>query len=90
MSTGKVTLEDVVNSASDMLRDIENGTLRAVDVESRAAAVCRETFGIVGPGPGDPLWQLHLDIARQVLERGGLSADELREWVAVQERRDAG
>lgn len=83
-----VTLADIVNAASDVLRDVEAGTLRAADVESRAALVCRETFGVVGNDASDPLWSLHLDICRQVLERGGMSADELVEWLAVQRRRE--
>lgn len=86
-NTGHVTLADVVNSASDVLRDVEAGTLRAADVEGRAVAVVRETVGQV-VGPGDALWALHCDIARQVLGAGGIGGDELREWVAVAERRE--
>jgi hypothetical protein len=85
---GHVTLVDLVNASSDVLAEVEAGTLRPGDVEGRAVAVCRETFGIVGAGPADPLWSLHADICRQFLERGGMSANELAEWTAVQRRRE--
>ena len=85
---GNVTLADVVNSASDVLAEVEAGTLRAAEVESRAVTVMRETFGIVGADASDPLWELHGSVARQFLERGGMSSAELQEWVAVQKRRE--
>jgi hypothetical protein len=78
----------VVNVASDVLRDVELGVLKAADVQGRAVSVVREMVGQVN-GPGYALWSLHLDICRQVLGAGGLSANELREWVAVQARREA-
>ncbi len=87
MTDGHVTLADVVNSASDVLRDIENGVLRADEVEARVVAEMRRQFGQVN-GPGDALWELHLDMCRQVLEAGGLSGDELAEWTAVARRRE--
>lgn len=87
--TGRVTLADVVNAASDTLRDVETGVLSAADVETRAVEQCRTLFGVVGAGPADPLWSLHLDVARQVLGAGGLSANEMAEWLAVQKRREA-
>jgi hypothetical protein len=89
MTDGHVTLADVVNAASDTLAAVEAGSLGAAEVETRAVAACRELVGQVN-GAGDVLWPLHLDVARQVLEAGGLSAAELREWLAVQQRREAG
>lgn len=87
---GHVSLADVVNSASDVLRDVESGVLRPAEVEARAVAACRELFGSVSGEPNDPLRELHTDVIRQGLGAGYLSADELREWTAVQERREAG
>ena len=87
--TGRVTLADVVNAASDTLRDVETGVLSAANVEARAVEQCRTLVGVVGAGPADPLWSLHLDVARQVLGAGGLSANEIAEWLAVQKRREA-
>lgn len=90
MTDTAVTAADVINAASDTLRDIEHGRLREDEVQARAVAACRQLFGLVGAGPDDPLWGLHGDICRQYHERGGMSAAELREWAAVQERREAG
>ena len=90
MTDGHITLADVVNAASDTLRDVETGVLSAGEVERRAVDACRELFGIVGSGPGDPLWELHGDTTRQYIAAGGMSADEIAEWLAVQQRREAG
>lgn len=84
----RVSLADVVNAASDTLRDVETGTLKAAEVEARAVVACKELFGIVN-GPGDALWPLHGDVTRQYLSAGGMSSAELREWLAVQQRREA-
>ena len=73
----RVTLADVVNAASDTLRDVETGVLSAADVETRAVAQCRTLFGVVGACQVDPLWSLHLDVARQVL--GARRADRQRD-----------
>jgi hypothetical protein len=88
--SGRVSLVDVVNAASDTLRDVETGVLRPAEVEARAVDACRELFGVVGSGPSDPLWELHADTSRQFLAAGGISADEIAEWLAVQRRREAG
>jgi hypothetical protein len=89
MTDTAVTAADVINAASDTLRDIETGALTPAEVERRATDACRELFGLVGSGPGDPLWELHRDITRQYLAAGGVSANELAEWLAVQRRREA-
>jgi hypothetical protein len=89
MTETTVTFGDVVNAASDALRDLETGALTPAEVGRRAVNACRELCGIVA-GPTDPLWPLHGDVCRQYLAAGGLSAVELREWAAVQERREAG
>ncbi len=87
MTTGRVSLADCVNAASDVLAAVEAGTLRPGEVERRAVEEMRRQFGQVN-GPGDACWELHVDVCRQVFEAGGLSADELAEWVAVARRRE--
>lgn len=83
-----VTAVDVVTAATDAVEGIENGTLTPAGVQRRAVDACRELFGIVGT-EGDPLWPLHADTTRQFLAAGGMSAAELGEWLAVQQRREA-
>lgn len=88
-STGpQTTTADVINAATDVLDGLTSGTLSASAVERRAVDACRDLFAVVGDGPADPLWTLHGDTTRQYLAAGGLSADELTEWVAVQRRRE--
>ncbi len=87
--TSAVTAADVINAASDTLLHIETGALTPADVERRAVESCKALFGVVGLGPADPLWSLHGDVTRQYLEAGGLSAEEIAEWLAVQRRREA-
>ncbi|OFJ52205.1 hypothetical protein [Mycolicibacterium grossiae] len=87
---GHVTDAGVVEAAYAVLGELTDGTLSGPAVERRAAEVCRATFGVVGPGPADPLWSLHTDVARQFLGAGGLSAAELTEWLAVQRHRETG
>ena len=83
------TAADVVNAASDVLGGIEHGTLSPADVEQRAVDACRDLFGIVGSGTTDALWSLHGDVCRQFLAAGGLTSNEIAEWLAVQRRREA-
>jgi hypothetical protein len=84
------TTADCVNAASDMLAEVEANTLDPAKIEDRAVSACRELFGLVGNGPADLLWSLHEATTRQFLGAGGLSADELAEWAAVQRRRESG
>lgn len=78
--------EDVIKAAMGIAKDAAEGRLSPVDLDIELTAQCRSLFGVVA-GPGDPLWPLHVDVARQVLAAGGLSLDECREWIAVLERR---
>lgn len=82
-----ITTADVINAATDVIDGIASGTLKADDVARRAVDACRQLFAIVA-GPTDPLWSLHGDVCRQYLAAGGLSADELAEWAAVQRRHE--
>lgn len=81
------TTEDVIKSAAAVARDAAEGRLSSAELDQAVADECRELFGIVA-GPDDPLWPLHVDIARQVLAAGGLPAAEAAEWAAVLKRRE--
>ncbi|KKF01621.1 hypothetical protein [Mycolicibacterium obuense] len=81
-----MTPEDAIKAASSLARDIADGGLAPSDLERQAVAECRELFGTVA-GPDDPLWELHRDIARQVLALDGVPTDELAEWLAVARQR---
>jgi hypothetical protein len=76
------TTEDVIRAAASVGRDAAEGRLVPSVLDAAVADECRELFGTV-VGPSDPLWSVHLDVARQVLALGGLSADEFSEWLAV-------
>lgn len=80
------TMDDVIRAAASVARDVTEGRVSTVDLETVAADECRELFGVVA-GPSDPLWSLHVDIARQVLGLGGVPADEIQEWLAVARHR---
>lgn len=81
------TVENVIKSATSVARDAAEGRLDPAVLDTAVADQCRELFGVVA-GPGDPVWPLHVDIARQVLALGALTADELGEWQAVIRRRE--
>jgi hypothetical protein len=51
-------------------------------LQEQAATECRELFGTVA-GPGDALWELHVQVARDILAQKGIPADELTESLAV-------
>ena len=63
------------------------GRVSIATVEQAAADRCRALFGTVA-GPGDPLWTLHTDTARQAIALGAFTAAELSEWVAVLRQRE--
>jgi hypothetical protein len=71
-----------VNSALSVANDVAAGKLDPAELDAAATEACRELFGRV-VGPGDPLWGLHLEVARGVLAAGGVPANELQEWLAV-------
>lgn len=81
-----MTPEDAIKAASSVARDVADGRLAPAELEQHAVTECRELFGTVA-GPGDPLWALHLDVARQVLALDGVPGDELAEWLAVARQR---
>lgn len=72
-----------VDAAMSVAEDIATGKLDPAALDAAAAEEARALFGRV-EGPGDPLWDLHVDVARQVLAvGGGVSSVELAEWTAV-------
>ena len=81
------TAEHVITAAMDLAKDIAEGRRTAASVEADAVEACRELFAVVH-GPEDPLWSLHIDVTRQALHAGALTADELAEWLAVARTRE--
>ena len=80
------TTEHVIKSAMAVARDVAEGRVQPAALEAAAVDACRELFGVVH-GPEDPLWDLHIDVTRQTIAAGGLSIDELAEWLAVAKTR---
>jgi hypothetical protein len=77
-----------VDAAMSVANDIADGRLDPDDLDAATAAACQALFGTVA-GPDDPLWSLQADVTRQVIAAGGIPANELQEWLAVQRSRDA-
>lgn len=71
-----------VAAALSVADEVAKGILAPASLDVAAEAECRALFGMV-VGPTDPLWELHVDVARQVLSLDGVPADELAEWLAV-------
>jgi hypothetical protein len=77
-----MTKRDAVDAALSVAQDAAEGRLDLTALQEQAVAECRALFGTVA-GPGDALWDLHVDVARNVLAQKGIPADELTEWLAV-------
>ena len=83
MTARKDAMKAAVTAALAIAEDVTAGRLDVAALDAAALTECRELFGRVD-GPEDPLWPLHVDVARQVLAvGGGVGVDELAEWVAV-------
>lgn len=83
MTTRKDAMKAAVTAALEIAEDVTAGRLDVAALDAAALAECRQLFARVA-GPADPLWQLHVEVARQVLAvGGGIGVDELAEWVAV-------
>jgi hypothetical protein len=80
------TKRDAVDAAMSVAQDIAEGRLAPPDLEQQAVADLRALAGQV-IGPDDPVWELQVEIARGVLAAGGIAADELSEWLAVERQR---
>ncbi|MGW0037493.1 flagellar hook-length control protein [Gordonia sp. NPDC003376] len=78
-----------IKATMAVARDIADAKLDPADLTAEFVADARSLFGAV-VGPDDPLWPVQLDVARQVLGLGGVSADELAEWLTVARRRATG
>ncbi len=76
------TKRDAIDAAMSLAEDVAEGKVDPASLDQDVADECRKLFGSVA-GEGDPLWPLHIDVARQALALGALSADELSEWLAV-------
>lgn len=82
-----ISKQDAINAAASVATDVAEGRLSPVDLERQAVSELTELVGTVA-GPGDPLWDLQVGIARQVLAAGGIDPNELAEWTAVGRRRE--
>lgn len=80
------TKADVINGAMSIADDVAQDRLSPATLEAQAVAELRELFGQV-IGPGDPIWETQVDVARQAIALGALTADELNEWAAVMRHR---
>jgi len=77
------TDEDAIKAAMAIAAEVAEGKLDPAELAAVVEAESRAAFGRV-VGPGDALWELHVDVARQCLAVGGwISADELAEWAAA-------
>lgn len=81
-----LTKRDAIESAMSIADAVAQGRETPAALETAAVAQCRALFGTV-VGEGDPLWDLQLDVARQVLGLDGIPAAELSEWLAVARHR---
>jgi hypothetical protein len=77
----------VIKAAMGVARDIAEGRLAGGQVDAEAVSACRAlAFTVVDSS--DPLWPDQCEVARQIIAAGGIPANELSEWLAVQRRRD--
>jgi len=79
----KTAMKAAVTAALAIAEDVTAGQLDVTTLDALALEECRGLFARV-VGPGDVLWDLHVEVCRQVLAvGGGVPVDELAEWVAV-------
>ncbi|WP_016889717.1 hypothetical protein [Mycobacteroides abscessus] len=81
----KEAKREAVRAAMSVAEDITRGKLTPGDMDAQLVTECRRLFGPV-TGPGDPLWEMHVGIARQVLGLDGIPVDELAERVDAARR----
>lgn len=80
MSKSAVTV--AVEAIMDLAKDVAEGRVSPADLDREAAAKTLELYRIVD-GPADPIWPIQVEIARQVMARGGIPLEEMQQWVAV-------
>jgi hypothetical protein len=74
--------DDVIKAATSVARDAAEGRLSPAALQEQSVAECRELFGTVA-GPGDALWELQIEVTRDVLVQKGIPTHRLIEWLAV-------
>lgn len=79
----KAAKKAAVDEALNLAEDLAASRIDAADLVVAAVEAARGVAGTV-IGLGDPVWELQVQICRDVLALGGLPADELAEWAAVQ------
>jgi hypothetical protein len=77
-----ITKRDAIDAAMSVAEDVAESRLDPAALDQAVADECKALFGTV-VGEGDSLWPLHIDVCRQALALGALTADELSEWLAV-------
>lgn len=79
----KAARKAAADEALDLAEDLAAARVDAADLVAAAVEAARDVAGTV-TGPRDPVWELQVQICRDVLALGGVPADELAEWAAVQ------
>lgn len=81
--SGSKAKRDAIEAAMGVANDVAEGRLTPDQLDAELRAYVAAEFG-VAIGPQDAVyWPLQVDLCRQVIALGGLSVDELLEWVAV-------
>lgn len=80
--------ETIIKGAMSIAKDAAEGRVNDANLDAELAQELQCLFGAVS-GPGDPLFEMQTSVARAVLAAGGLTADEIAEWLAVARSREA-
>ncbi|MGJ6122976.1 hypothetical protein QN239_10395 [Mycolicibacterium sp. Y3] len=81
------TVEDVITAAMSVATDAADGKITPAALERQAVEELSALM-LLAPEPGTDLATLRIEVARRVLAEGGVPADEISEWLAVQRRRE--
>lgn len=82
MTATKEARRQAVDAAVSVAEDVAAGKLSPATLGAAVVNECRTLFATV-VGADDPLWELHVEVTRQVLALDGIPVDELAEWLAV-------
>lgn len=82
-----VATDDIIKAATSVARDAAEGRLTPADIERQAVEELSALM-LLPADPGTALADLRIEVARRVLAEGGVPADEVAEWLAVQRRRE--
>lgn len=80
--------ELIITAAMTVAEDVAAARLDPRSLDAELTDELRRLFGAVA-GPDDPLFEVQTSVARGVLAAGGLTADEIAEWLAVARTREA-